>query len=290
MTGAISSASFNGVNLLNGSQTGTLSFVSGYDATASGGTVSTIGFSASALVGGTPSDGAASTTPAAVVTNTALISQLESATSGTTTWDSASAVAGTSQVTVNGGSVTVLTTAPDGATTTSTYQAYSDYATSTSATNTSALSANNLNGASTWTVKTTTTAGTTPTSTGLLIQNGTSLLGGTYDLTALGNGPNETQVSSANANDMLSAVAAALSAVTTYAATIGSTQVAMTAASTFNAALSTDYANGISALVDADMNTASTRLQALQTQEQLGIQSLSIANQNSQLILKLFNG
>ena len=42
------------------------------------------------------------------------------------------------------------------------------------------------------------------------------------------------------------------------------------------------------ALVDADMNTASTRLQALQTQQQLGIQSLSIANQNAQLILKMF--
>ena len=54
--------------------------------------------------------------------------------------------------------------------------------------------------------------------------------------------------------------------------------------------LTTNYATGVSALVDADMNTASTRLQALQTQEQLGIQSLSIANQNSQLILKLFNG
>ena len=62
----------------------------------------------------------------------------------------------------------------------------------------------------------------------------------------------------------------------------------MTAASTFNNALTTNYATGIGALVDADMNTASTRLQALQTQEQLGIQSLSIANQNTQLILKLF--
>ena len=36
------------------------------------------------------------------------------------------------------------------------------------------------------------------------------------------------------------------------------------------------------------MNQASTRLQALQTQEQLGIQSLSVANQNAALILKLF--
>jgi flagellin len=50
----------------------------------------------------------------------------------------------------------------------------------------------------------------------------------------------------------------------------------------------TNYSDGISGMVDANMNTASTQLQALQTQEQLGIQSLSIANQNSQLILKLF--
>ncbi len=76
--------------------------------------------------------------------------------------------------------------------------------------------------------------------------------------------------------------------MTNYAATIGATQDRMTAASTFNTALTTNYADGVSGLVDADMNTASTRLQALQTQEQLGIQSLSIANQNAQLILKLF--
>ena len=51
-----------------------------------------------------------------------------------------------------------------------------------------------------------------------------------------------------------------------------------------------DHIEQKGSLVDADMNVASTRLQALQTQQQLGIQSLSIANQNSQLILKLFNG
>ena len=62
----------------------------------------------------------------------------------------------------------------------------------------------------------------------------------------------------------------------------------MTTATTFNTALTTNYSNGVAGLVDADMNTASTRLQALQTQEQLGIQSLSIANQNAALILKLF--
>ena len=47
---------------------------------------------------------------------------------------------------------------------------------------------------------------------------------------------------------------------------------------------------GVGALVDADMNEESTRLQALQVQQQLGVQSLSIANQNSQQILSLFKG
>jgi flagellin len=45
---------------------------------------------------------------------------------------------------------------------------------------------------------------------------------------------------------------------------------------------------GIGQLVDADMSRESTRLQALQVQQQLGIQALSIANGNAQTILALF--
>ena len=45
---------------------------------------------------------------------------------------------------------------------------------------------------------------------------------------------------------------------------------------------------GVGTLVDADMNEESTKLQALQVQQQLGIQALSIANSSSQSILKLF--
>lgn len=45
---------------------------------------------------------------------------------------------------------------------------------------------------------------------------------------------------------------------------------------------------GVSTLVDADIEEASARLQALQTQQQLGIQSLSIANQAPSAILALF--
>jgi flagellin len=46
--------------------------------------------------------------------------------------------------------------------------------------------------------------------------------------------------------------------------------------------------SGIGTLVDADMEAASARLQALQTQQQLGVQALSIANQAPQTILSLF--
>ena len=49
-------------------------------------------------------------------------------------------------------------------------------------------------------------------------------------------------------------------------------------------------AAGVGALVDADMNEESTKLQALQVQQQLGVQELSISNPNSQQILSLFQG
>ena len=45
---------------------------------------------------------------------------------------------------------------------------------------------------------------------------------------------------------------------------------------------------GIGQLVDADMNEESTRLQALQVRQQLGVQALGIANQSAQQILRLF--
>jgi len=56
----------------------------------------------------------------------------------------------------------------------------------------------------------------------------------------------------------------------------------------FANALMDSIDKGIGRLVDADMNEASTRLKALQTQEQLAIQSLQIANGNAENILQLF--
>lgn len=47
---------------------------------------------------------------------------------------------------------------------------------------------------------------------------------------------------------------------------------------------------GVGNLVDADLARESARLQALQVQQQLGAQALSIANQAPQIILSLFKG
>jgi flagellin len=46
--------------------------------------------------------------------------------------------------------------------------------------------------------------------------------------------------------------------------------------------------DGLGALVDADLAKESANLQALQTRQQLGVQTLSLANQGSQTLLSLF--
>jgi flagellin len=80
----------------------------------------------------------------------------------------------------------------------------------------------------------------------------------------------------------------AIAKVTEGSAMLGANKALLETQEDFIGALSDSLTAGVSAFVDADMNEASTRLQALQTQQQLGVQALSIANQNSQMILKLF--
>lgn len=72
------------------------------------------------------------------------------------------------------------------------------------------------------------------------------------------------------------------------AAAFGSSQGRIDTQSSFISNLTDSLKSGIGAIVDADMEEASARLQALQVQQQLGIQSLSIANQAPQSILSLF--
>lgn len=71
-------------------------------------------------------------------------------------------------------------------------------------------------------------------------------------------------------------------------ASFGSVQKRVSIQSDFVGKLVDSLKAGIGTLVDADMEEASARLQALQVQQQLGVQSLSIANQAPQSILSLF--
>ncbi len=72
------------------------------------------------------------------------------------------------------------------------------------------------------------------------------------------------------------------------ASVIGSIENRVSVQNDFVSKLTDSMNKGIGALVDADMNEESSRLQALQVQQQLAIQALSIANQGPQNILSLF--
>lgn len=71
-------------------------------------------------------------------------------------------------------------------------------------------------------------------------------------------------------------------------ATLGAASARITDQADFVGGLADSLKVGIGSLVDADMEEASARLQALQTQQQLGIQALSIANEAPSAILSLF--
>ncbi|OWV70587.1 flagellin [Rhizobium sp. R634] len=88
----------------------------------------------------------------------------------------------------------------------------------------------------------------------------------------------------------LTTVESALSAMTSAGAQLGSISTRIELQEDFVSALSDSIDSGVGRLVDADMEEESSRLSALQTQQQLAIQSLSIANSSSQNILSLFRG
>ena len=71
---------------------------------------------------------------------------------------------------------------------------------------------------------------------------------------------------------------------------IGSAQSRLEDQSAFMESLIKAMNDGVGTLVDANMAEESARFQALQVQQQLGLQALSIANSNPQAILSLFQG
>ncbi len=122
---------------------------------------------------------------------------------------------------------------------------------------------------------------------------------GTTDLTVSGQYRNagsgglgalsSVDVSTANgAATALGSIETMLGTAIDAAAAFGSVEKRIGIQSDFVGKLTDSLKAGIGTLVDADMEEASARLQALQVQQQLSTQALSIANQQPQNLLSLF--
>ncbi len=90
------------------------------------------------------------------------------------------------------------------------------------------------------------------------------------------------------AGTVVSAIQASLDNVNQALADLGSDLKKMEAHRTFVGKLMDSLPEGVGNLVDADLAKESARLQALQVKQQLGVQALSIANSEPQIILSLF--
>jgi len=141
--------------------------------------------------------------------------------------------------------------------------------------------------------------------------NGTNILNSTTDVNVISNLSGTTLT--LRASDLATDVSANLTAITSAAdaqamlgatgglttaeANIGTAMAKLGADSksldnqyTYVGVLSDATEEGVGAIVDADLAKESAKLQALQVRQQLGTQTLSIANQSPQILLSLFQG
>lgn len=92
----------------------------------------------------------------------------------------------------------------------------------------------------------------------------------------------------ANATTALAAVETALDTANSRLSTLGAQAKQIERHNVYVDKLMDAVEAGVGNLVDANLAKESARLQALQVQQQLGVQSLSIANQGPQVLLSLF--
>ena len=112
--------------------------------------------------------------------------------------------------------------------------------------------------------------------------------GNTYNITDTVTTLNISAYSDSDMAEALNLTEAAIQLMTKTASQLGSISMRIDLQEDFANKLSDAIDSGVGRLVDADMNEESTRLKALQTQQQLAIQSLSIANSSAEGILTLF--
>jgi flagellin len=91
-----------------------------------------------------------------------------------------------------------------------------------------------------------------------------------------------------SASQMLTLVEASITNVNAGMAALGAQSSQVASHASFVSLLSDSLTTGVGSLVDADVAGESARLAALQVQQTLGTQALSIANQAPQTILSLF--
>ncbi len=97
-----------------------------------------------------------------------------------------------------------------------------------------------------------------------------------------------TNTGQSSLNAKLATVIAAYDTANTAAASLGSAKNRLDGQVTFVKQISSLLTTGLGTMVDADMTVEAARLKALQTQQQLASQALSIANNAPQTLLTLF--
>ena len=99
---------------------------------------------------------------------------------------------------------------------------------------------------------------------------------------------NSFQQPTADFSKLQATIDAAAKVATSAAQAFGTAQSQAASQKEFLNAMVDSLDQGVGALIDADITAESARLSALQTQQQLATQSLSIANQSNQLVMSLF--
>ncbi len=124
-------------------------------------------------------------------------------------------------------------------------------------------------------------SGTIDTTSGILGTKDSTANASVFSLNIIG--MTGGQISSA-----LNMVQTALNSMTSMNSRLGSISSRIDLQTSFASSLSSSIQSGVGKLVDANMEQESSKLSALQTQQQLAVQSLSIANSSTQSILSLF--
>ena len=125
---------------------------------------------------------------------------------------------------------------------------------------------------------------------GVLTITAESATGGTAGTSAggLGNLSSIDVTTDAGATSALTSIESLLDTAIDAAAAFGSAQSRIADQSEFVSTLIDSLTSGVGGLTDSDIEAASAKLQALQVQQQLGVQALSIANSAPQSLLSLF--